>query len=123
VDEGSVDQQQGSDLADGDGFGRRPILLYIINVRLQELDWIGSCSGVEANTFGQFAGADWSLNGDRLGRIPLLAQQGHSGGAEEGPICDGKFGKYLKGRVVDLGCGEGALLLALWKAGNTMSWE
>jgi hypothetical protein len=60
------------------------------NLRLQELDWIGSCSGVEANKFGQFAGADGSLNGDRLGRIPLLAQQGHSGGAGEGPICDGQ---------------------------------
>jgi trans-aconitate methyltransferase len=30
-----------------------------------------------------------------------------------------KFGKYLKGPIVDLGCGEGALLLALHERGST----
>ena len=30
-----------------------------------------------------------------------------------------KFGRYLKGRIVDLGCGEGALLLALRESGKS----
>src|SRR5258708_37524745 len=30
----------------------------------------------------------------------------------------GKYGKYLKGPIVDLGCGEGALLLALKESGK-----
>ena len=30
----------------------------------------------------------------------------------------GKFGRFLRGKIVDLGCGEGALLLALRESGN-----
>ena len=37
---------------------------------------------------------------------------------KKGRFVLGKFGKYLKGPVVDLGCGEGALLLALQESGK-----
>ncbi len=37
---------------------------------------------------------------------------------KKGQYALGKFGKYLRGRVVDLGCGEGALLLALRESGK-----
>jgi len=37
---------------------------------------------------------------------------------EKGRYLIKKFGSYLRGRVVDLGCGEGALLLALKESGN-----
>src|SRR5271165_2014425 len=37
---------------------------------------------------------------------------------QKGRLLLQKFGLFLKGRVVDLGCGEGAFLLALMERGN-----
>jgi len=37
---------------------------------------------------------------------------------QKGRLLLQKFGRFLRGRVVDLGCGEGAFLLALMERGN-----